>query len=1047
MPSEKMNISIPIGGGLDTKTDRKQVIPAKVLALKNGEFTSIKEISKRNGFENVWNLNTTSVNGAISEASTLLTRGNEVIQMARQETSSTITPPDGWVAVSVDGQLNNWQKIGRVEPIQQSVETASPSKEEIYQVDMEIENGYACYTWIDVAGYIHYSIIEEETGAKIIEDQILDRVATACPHVVGFDDNFYIWCLAGNALFCAVVDSTDLQNPTTVMANITVNEGLSLSSGDLMDVTKIEWDGVPGDWRSIVAHKIGVGNTIQVLEMSAADPPTLITTTPIAQVPVGALAVQRVDDSVLGVEYIGVSWQQGTSLKWQAIIYQPVTALGIMVANTGIMTLYPLMNPFGGFGETIRNITMVEDRSLGYVTASHIRFYAEYNTVVGYPHLNTVRTAFTRSDGVTIVTPNVTYRNCCLASRAFAYDFKARVWVTYESDLQSTMFLHSCISTSYDTRPYPVDAKLLALNHDGQTNSLGLPQVVEVATGQYATAALRRDRLTTGEDDGIDAQIPIKSVVRVNTTFGLNAMDNDTLGPTRAVATGGYIGDLDGRFQELGFHLYPEPVSLFTPHAHIPPGPGNGDLSGYPIWALVYEWTDGQGQVHRSYPHIIQSDEEVTGVNDSCYIEGIPYLHKGEHDKLENVYVDVYRQCSDGLFHKLPRQAGPQGSLNDLDWPSFVYDDHHNESTDNLLARELLYTTGGVLGNDGPPAAEILDVRQDRIIIVPSDDPDNHWYSKIKKNKVGNEFSALLTKRISTGGPTKAISTLDEKEIIFKEFEIHAFSGPGPNDLGLGSSFTESYLISSDVGCVDRASVVKFDKGLMFKSSKGIYLLDRGLQTSYIGAPVESYNQFDVVKSYLVKGKNQIRFLLSNNETLNFDYLVGQWSVSTFAGLLPSSDMRDCVVHNDAFHMLGVDGNIWRESTASYADNISYYPLDITFSWIKMNGIQGYQRVSWMSILGEFKGNHILTVDLSYDYDDTVVETKILNATAAFGALPPYQFRFKPQRQKCQAIKLRIYDTLEPAWAGSWEGYSLSSIEMEVRVKRGMNKLATAKTI
>jgi len=1026
MPSEKMNISIPIGGGLDTKTDRKQVIPAKVLALKNGEFTSIKEITKRFGFGNAWNLATASGGAIVGGASSLLTRGNEVVQMARQTTGGGIGVDDGWMSLSLDEQTDDWNEIGRVEPIQLDVETVTSSKTGTVQVDMAVENGYSCHVWLDESAAIHYSVREEDTGLKVIEDIELNLTGHTCLHVVGFDNNFYIWSAYNANLYSAVIDTTDLQNaPTTV----TAREAGDVHADNLMDVTAIDMPGV--GWHSVVAYKQSGGIfPVRIRQFDGATPPLSVFTVDIAETPINAIGVQRVDDSVLGIQLIAISWQIAAANAWRAEIKDAILGLRtnpfLLVSNAG----------------AIRNITIVEDPSENYgAVASFVRFYSEQINPAG-DQFNYVHTVIARSDIFAgTIDSSAIFRNCCLASRAFLHDYRARVWVTYESDLQSTMFLHSCEKPNTgapadDDRPYIVDAKILTNRSDGMTSGLGLPQVVTIAAGQYATAALRRDRLTTGDDDGIDNQIPLKSVVRINMEFGLNAMDNDTLGPTRAVATGGYIGDLDGRFQELGFHLYPDPIASISNLGAA------GDLTGLVQYAVIYEWTDGQGQVHRSYPALISIDLAAV-VNRKVRITGIPYLHKGEHDKLENVFVDVYRSCSDGIYHKLPRIAASQ---NNLGTGMFSFDDIYFEVADDLLAREIIYTNGGILGNDGPPAAEILDVRQDRILIVPSEDPEVVWYSKIKKDRVGNEFSGLLTKRIATGGPIRALATLDEKEIIFKEFEIHAFSGPGPNDLGLGSAFTESYLISSDVGCVDRASVVKFDKGLMFKSSKGIYLLDRGLQASYIGAPVEDWNQYTVVKGYLVKEKNQIRFLLSNNEILNFDYLVGQWSVSTLDGLTPVG-LRDCIVYNNAFHMLENDGNVWRESTTDYSDNASYVPLSITTSWIKLNGLQGFQRINWISILGEFKGNHILTVKVFYDYIDTVAETKVLNATAAFGALPPYQFRFKPRRQKCQAIKLRIYDTPEPAWAGSWEGYSLSSIEMEVRVKRGMNKLATAKTI
>lgn len=46
----KQIVPVPFVGGVDTKTDEKQVVPGKLLLLENGIFTSPKQIKKRNGY-------------------------------------------------------------------------------------------------------------------------------------------------------------------------------------------------------------------------------------------------------------------------------------------------------------------------------------------------------------------------------------------------------------------------------------------------------------------------------------------------------------------------------------------------------------------------------------------------------------------------------------------------------------------------------------------------------------------------------------------------------------------------------------------------------------------------------------------------------------------------------------------------------------------------------------------------------------------------------------------------------------------------------------
>jgi len=54
---------------------------------------------------------------------------------------------------------------------------------------------------------------------------------------------------------------------------------------------------------------------------------------------------------------------------------------------------------------------------------------------------------------------------------------------------------------------------------------------------------------------------------------------------------------------------------------------------------------------------------------------------------------------------------------------------------------------------------------------------------------------------------------------------------------------TEPSLIPTDTGTINPRSIVLTPMGIMYQSEKGIYLLDRSLQVSYIGADVEAYRQ------------------------------------------------------------------------------------------------------------------------------------------------------------------------------------------------------------
>jgi len=207
----------------------------------------------------------------------------------------------------------------------------------------------------------------------------------------------------------------------------------------------------------------------------------------------------------------------------------------------------------------------------------------------------------------------------------------------------------------------------------------------------------------------------------------------------------------------------------------------------------------------------------------------------------------------------------------------------------------------------------------------------------------------------------------------------------------------------------------------MFMSNKGIYLLGRNLQVSYVGAPVEDYNNFQVLKAQLVEDKNQVRFLLKDQVMLVYDYLVDQWSVfdGPHTGEAPYTwNSVDSAIWQNIYVMIGSDATIYREGVTWVDLSGTYVPLDFTTSWIKLSGLQGYQRIWWISLLGEIYGQCIITVELSYDYVDTVYQTITIPVDATLAADPPAQMRIKPDLQKCEAIKIRVVDAAIAAPVG-----------------------------
>ena len=165
-----------------------------------------------------------------------------------------------------------------------------------------------------------------------------------------------------------------------------------------------------------------------------------------------------------------------------------------------------------------------------------------------------------------------------------------------------------------------------------------------------------------------------------------------------------------------------------------------------------------------------------------------------------------------------------------------------------ILGNELIYTTGGVIEDIAPPPTDSLFLFDSRLWLIDSEDRNLLWYSKQVIENTPVEMSDLFTiyvaPTISAQGSTgdmKCLSAMDDKLIIFKENAIYYINGSGPDNTGANSTYSQPTFITSTVGCSNQQSIVFMQDGLMFQSDKGIWLLNRGLGTLYIGAPVEAF--------------------------------------------------------------------------------------------------------------------------------------------------------------------------------------------------------------
>lgn len=392
----------------------------------------------------------------------------------------------------------------------------------------------------------------------------------------------------------------------------------------------------------------------------------------------------------------------------------------------------------------------------------------------------------------------------------------------------------------------------------------------------------------------------------------------------------------------------------------------------------------------------------------------------------DNAVINLYRTTKNGNVYY---QVTPvNGIINDKTVDELTIVDGVPDEV--LIGNQQLYTTGGEVENIAPPAGDVIGTFKNRLLVVPNEDPLSFWYSKQVRVNTPIEFNDSFVQRVpEKGGAITALQQMDDKLIIFKQDYVFVMVGDGPSVSGVNNDFTDPQLITADAGCLDKKSVVVLPTGLIYKSQKGFYLLDRALNVKYIGADVESFNSLAVTSAIMNEKENQVRFTLESGDALVYDYYVEQWAV------FKDIDGVDAVNFQDQYTYLVPTGEIRKENTA-FTDDGDFIPMKIETGWLNLAGLQNYQRIYHIMLVGTYKSPHTLQVQLYRDFIETPFETVTIPVATA---PTKYQYRIFPSIQKCESIKIKITELQSVPYG---EGFDISAINIELGVKRGQNKLS-----
>jgi len=586
-----------------------------------------------------------------------------------------------------------------------------------------------------------------------------------------------------------------------------------------------------------------------------------------------------------------------------------------------------------------------------------------------------------------------------------------------------------------------------------------LPAVVSLGSGAFECPTVTWDRTF------ISGSEPRSSIDLLQIDFDPAADSPNTSLAGTNINSQGYTKYFDGVSNvELGFHLYPMlkqrtgsdsdmivMTNLYWTTESNDRGPGI-----YRYFA-TYHWWDAVGKEHRSNP----GPGVVVEVDDGYYMDYViirfyppPFTDKN------NVIIKLWRTVANGgVPYFLSSEPRYQFS-NNIDWQTnqlFYVDRIDNE---DLLDNEPLYSISE-LPNDSPPQSSMSIEWDNRLWLVDESDGLTLWFSKSIVAGLAPEMSGYQTVTIDqAGGRITALVNLDDKLIVFKKNRIYVVFGTGPDATGAGSTYT-AQLVSTHVGCTSKRAVGTISSlGVVFAAVQGIYLLDRSLNTLFIGQQVhDTFAGKEVVSIVHDILQNLINVVCRDGTQIVYDIHRQRWATHVFDDRMfatsssTTHELSDAISCNDVLMFAGRDvssGSLGSRvafiESGTFTDNGEAYPMSITTPWIHLAGVQGFQRVKRIRLLGKLKSDHNFRLTIEHDYNDRPEFTQVVTGTmssyvnATSGTLD--QLQFYVNHQKCQAIRLTFADEEQ---TGSMESFELTGINLDVGVKAGASFIPDGK--
>lgn len=1015
-------INIPFGTGMDQKTQGELVEPnVAMLDVVNLRIGKTGAYNKRNGYSALTTIPAVSRMGEFN-GSPLLFGDNRVFSYsAASAQSSDKGPVPEVVATSV--------------PVYGTVSTST-------NYDISYLNGLACIVQAFAApvdGFsVEYavvvSVIDATTGAKVVQDVQLpvNMPPTNSPIVrtIAIGSTFVIFLAYNNTLTNIdryAIDATNVNagitGPTTIINDASVG-GASVSYK--MDVCLAD------STHYAIAYQAAAATTlVNVATFTETGTTPSATTSLTFLAPASGsygLACQCNIGDTLWIASTGAL--SGAVRTVNAVGLNPLT-LSVTVVQARV--LFTQTNP--DYTQDSDNINSLSICPTG--TRTFVICGSNGNS-------NTYYVAVDGSSGTVVPGTQSEVNRLTLGSKLFL--FNSRVYAPCASrdfdqspfrQTQATGFLVD-ITDATPVRPV---ATFRARIIDTPSQSIIQCSTVRVGTNRYAS-------LFETKSEGACASLTLCTFDFANS----NNFQNYVFGRSVAVS-GGMPSNYDGNaITEIGFLQYPGVVSLEVI------GSGGSLPAGSYSYVGVYEWTTDNGDGVFSAPSAPSTAAITAGQRMSVRVPSLSVGMKPvyiappviDSPAAAPTRVVVYRADSAGIYRALPNVFPNIPTVGDI-----IFLDDNPES---FLGRSL-YSQPGVPGTAlprfCPPSSRCMVVHRNRVYLV-SDDGITVWYSGQWVDGEQPWFTDSFTLQVPKGGPITALASMDGVLYIFKENLIFSVTGDGPADNGTGNDLSTPEEMDIETGCSEPRSIVIAPGGIFFQSPNGIYMLARSRTISYVGKDVEStIAAYPVIVSASLDDITHCCMWEAvtaegsgDGVTIVFDYLHNRWFVDRKidTDLTAPTGAQGATIIGGTYYWATPGGSVFIETDGAYFDADNWITGQLSTAWIKLAGLQGYQRVRTATLLAKSTtGSNAINMSVYYSYDDTVVGDTFSWNAAELAALVTgrQQLQMNLTTQKSESLRI-VFSDSESGSDNTGQGPVWVGLALEVGIKQGTFKMPTA---